>query len=195
MNLRLYHSSINPDIQVLKPVSNLHNTNDNVVYLTVNAPYALFYIWDSKHNKKSGKHITAWIKNGITYYEEQFPNQIRTFYDGVKGYLYSVDYKDNFVPVANRESMYSCESEIPIENIEVIENVYKALMEFEAKGELKVIRFEDVPNERIEDLYNHMTERLLKNKVTEKPDTEEAIFYQEYFKSVRDSAVKQNKNR
>ncbi len=195
MNIKLYHGSINSDIQILKPISQLHNTNSKVVYLTDNVPYALFYIWDSKHNKKSEKHVTAWIKNGITYYEEQFPNQMKTFYDGVKGYLYSVDCKDNCVPVADRGSMYSCESEISVDNVEVIENIYEALMEFEAKGELKVICFEDVPKERIEDLYNHMTERLVKNKVTENPDTEEAIFYQEYFKSVWDSAVKLNKNR
>ncbi len=195
MNIRLYHGSITSNIRVLKPVSKLHNMNNNVIYFTDNVPYALFYIWDAKHNKKSGKHVTAWIKNGITYYEEQFPEQMKTFYNGVKGYLYSVNGKDKCIPVADRESMYLCESEISVDNVEVIENIYETLMKYESKGELKVIRFEDVPKERIEDLYNHMTERLVKNKITENLDTEEAIFYQEYFKSVWDSAVKQSKNR
>ncbi len=189
MSKILYHGSIISNIQNLQPISKLHNDNNNVVYLTDNVPYALFYIWDGKHNKKNGKHVTAWIKNGIAYYEEQFPNQMKSFYDGVKGYLYSVDNKDNFLPVTNRESMYSCGYAIPVDDVVVIENVYITLMEYAAKGELIIIRYEDVPRERIEDLYNHMAEMLIKNKVIENPNSEEAIFYQEYFKEVWDNAV------
>ncbi len=84
----LYHGSIISGIKYIKPNSRLHGSDKEVVYLTDNIPYALFYIWDKEHNHYSGKHVTAWIKDGTAYYEEQFPNQLKTFYKGVSGYLY-----------------------------------------------------------------------------------------------------------
>lgn len=81
MNI-LYHGSAVPDIQIIKVTSKLHGTDDTkVLYLTDNLPYSLFYIWDATHNIKTGKHITAWIKDGIVYYEEQFKGQLEAFYN------------------------------------------------------------------------------------------------------------------
>ncbi len=85
-----YHGSISSNITELKALSLLHDENKKVLYLTDNIPYALFYIWDGKHNNYDRKFVTGWIKNGITYYEELFPMQLEIFYKGVSGYLYCV---------------------------------------------------------------------------------------------------------
>lgn len=55
-----YHGSISADITKLKASSLLYNTNKKVVYLTDNIPYALFYIWDGKHNNYDRKFVTGW---------------------------------------------------------------------------------------------------------------------------------------
>ena len=85
-----YHGSCTPGIMLLEARSRLHNTEEKVVYLTDNIPYALFYLWDEEHNGWSVKHVTGWTKNDIAHYEEQFPDQLKTFYQGVSGYLYCI---------------------------------------------------------------------------------------------------------
>ena len=91
MSKRYYHGSAAADIQALEPRSLLHGTADRVVYLTDHVTYALLYIWDEQHNGRAGKYVTGWIKDGVACYEEQFPNQLQTFYQGVQGYLYTVE--------------------------------------------------------------------------------------------------------
>ena len=66
----LYHGSDYSRITELEARSKLHNTDKKVVYLTDNIPYALYYIWDEKHNGYSRKHVTGWIKNGIDKFEK-----------------------------------------------------------------------------------------------------------------------------
>lgn len=46
----LYHGSITPNITILEARSKLHESNENVVYLTGNIPYALMYIWSDEKN-------------------------------------------------------------------------------------------------------------------------------------------------
>ncbi len=190
----LFHGSIVPNIKTLNPISKLHDSNDHIVYLTANAPYALFYIWDGRHNKKEGKHITAWVKNGIAHYEEQFPDQMKKFYDGVKGYLYSVCYDESMNSVTNREMMYSCKSEVEVESVRFVENVYTELLKYEAEGKLKVVRFEDVPQDRIIELYEYMAKRIVDNHVLACPDGDEAVFYKTYFGEVWRMVEKYNAN-
>lgn len=74
MKRYLYHGSIVPNITELITNAKSHDGKSNVLYLTDSLPYSLFYIWDSKHNLKKGKHVTCWIKNVIVYYKKQFEN-------------------------------------------------------------------------------------------------------------------------
>ncbi len=54
-----YHGSISSNITELKALSLLHDENKKVLYLTDNIPYALFYIWDGKHNNYDRKFVTG----------------------------------------------------------------------------------------------------------------------------------------
>ncbi len=178
----LYHGSITKGIHEIWANSILHGTTDTrVVYLTDNRAYALFYIWDSNHNLKRVKHVTAWIKDGIVFYEEQFPEQLKIFYDNVQGYVYSVNRNNSFRPVDNRESMWYSPSQATVHNTEQISNVYNELCKYESEGQLKVIRFKDVAKQRIEDLYNHIADNIIKEGLLELPDDCDALFYQKYF--------------
>ncbi len=194
-NKYLYHGSIHSGIETLKPISKLHNSDERVVYLSGSAPYSLFYIWDAKHNKRTGQYVTAWIKDGMTFYEEQFPDQMRLFYDGVKGYLYSIRREECMESVANHEMMYACKSEVLIESVEVIENVYDVLLKYEAEGKLKVIRFAEADKDRIADLYDYIAKRLVEQKIIDQPECEEAVFYKTYFGTVWEMAEEYRNNK
>lgn len=94
----LYHGSYVGKIKKLKANSKQHNgKEEKVVYLTSNYAYSLFYIWDPIKNHRTNKYVTVYIKDGIVYYEEQFPNQFYQFYNNVKGYVYYCEMHDEFL--------------------------------------------------------------------------------------------------
>ncbi|MBQ3598771.1 MAG: hypothetical protein II987_05855 [Clostridia bacterium] len=185
----LYHGTAIPNIKILNAVSSFHGGGEQkIVYLTDNRAYALLYIWDSVKNLKTGKHVTAWIKDGIVYYEEQFPEQLKTFYDGVSGYLYRVEKNSSFCPVQNREAMWYSTENATVEGAEYIENVYDELLKYQKAGKLKIIHFEEVEKSRIDALYSRMADSVSERRLTETPNDPDALFYQKYFPRVWETA-------
>ena len=147
-----YHGSNILGITQLEARSILHNTEEKVVYLTDCLPYALFYIWDAEHNGYSGKHVTGWVKNGVAYYEEQFPEQLKTFYQGVTGSLYSIHDHSDIKPVEGRDNLYYCPVGISVSKAEQIPDIYEELLKYEAEGLLTVLRYNDQSIERQKEL-------------------------------------------
>ena len=182
---KLYHASSVPGIDTLKTVSLLHGSDgERVVYLTESLPYSLFYIWDAAHNKKPGKHVTCWLKDGIVHYEEQFPGQLRAFYEGVKGYVYSAESRESFEKMPNRESMWFSRSDVPVSETVVIEDVYAEIMKYVQLGQVKVIPFDEVPQEKLRLLYDHMAQDIIDKGWLQQSDCPEAVFYQTFFPAV-----------
>ena len=187
----LFHGSVIADIHTIKAESTLHGTeNTKVVYLTDNLPYSLFYIWDSSQNIKRSKHVTAWIKDGMVYYEEQFEGQLEAFYKGVSGYVYCVEGNEHFKPVDNRESMWFSEIDSTVFKTIYISDVYYEIMKCANEGKVKIINFADVPKERTTELYNIITQRIIKSDLLKNTDSADAKFYQTFFRKAWDDAVK-----
>ncbi len=181
----LFHGSFASDIETLHATSKLHGSEDmNVVYLTANPAYALFYIWDAVHNKRTGKYVTCFIKNGKVYYEEQFPDQLKAFYQGVSGYLYCIEHTEDFAKVEGWENMWYSPKDAKIAEARYIPDVYEELMKYEREGKLEVVSYEKVSPERIRDLYEYMAQKLVNNGTVKQSDCEEAVFYQTYFEPV-----------
>lgn len=94
------------EIKILESRSKLHGFDQLVVYLSESFPYALTFIWNSKKIGTKQKWVTCGLKNGIVCCEEQFPNQLQTFYEGVAGYLYVASKENTVHPIDNQEAMY-----------------------------------------------------------------------------------------
>ena len=177
----LFHGSVIPNIHTIKAESTIHGTdNTKVVYLTDNLPYSLFYIWDSDHNIKRSKHVTAWIKDGTVYYEEQFKGQLETFYKGVSGYVYCVESNENFKPVENRESMWFSGMDTTVFKTFIISDVYSEIMKYANEGKVRIIKFDEVSKERITELYEIITQRIIKSGLLNCTDSADAKFYQKF---------------
>lgn len=151
------------------------------MYLTDNIPYSLFYIWDKTHNHFDGKHVTAWIKDGTAYYEEQFPDQLKAFYSGVSGYLYIVRFSLGISAVECREHLYYSTESVDTEREEFIPNVYSELIKYEMTGELKVRRFNEQSEKRKNELIDMISQVIVKNDYIKNPNTPNAEFYRKYF--------------
>ena len=159
-----YHGSCTPGIIELEARSKLHNTAEKVVYLTDNMPYALFYMWDEEHNGCSAKHVTGWIKNDTAYYEEQFPDQLKTFYRGVSGYLYCIPDSTDIKVVEHRTNMFYCSMNAKVTESLYIPDVYEELLKFEADGKLVVLRYNEQSAERQNELVDFIAKGIIHEK-------------------------------
>lgn len=180
MSKLYYHGSSVADIQLLEPRSLLHGTADKVVYLTDHIPYALLYIWDGKHNDRTGKYVTGWIEGGVAYYEEQFSDQLRTFYQGVKGYLYTVEEGKPIQPLADRESLYYAKEPVPVSGSEEIPDVYAELLKYEATGSFKVLRYLEQTAGRQDELTDMIAEAIRRSDFFRDNEAERR-FMKKYF--------------
>ncbi len=182
---RFYHGSSIPGIQTLEPRSRRHSAtlyksdSEGLVYLTTNIPYALVYIWDSEKTGSSAKWVTCGIRDGVTFYEEQFPNQLRAFYQGVSGYLYVVEDTEP-TPVTDRECMYVSQKPLHVSQMIPIRDIYDELLRHEREGSIQIRRFTEQPQKMQEKLTNRIV-MYIQQKQLLHADSEEAYFIQKYF--------------
>ena len=116
--MTLYHGSACGDITALEPRSRLHGTDTQVVYLTDSPAYALFYLWNAQRTGTHAKHVTGGIRDGVAFYEEQFPGQLEAFYKGVSGWLYELSDAPTIRPVPDRPRLfYAAEAASPADHL------------------------------------------------------------------------------
>lgn len=184
----MYHGSNIAGITFLEPRSPLHGTDKKVVYLTGSIPYALVYIWDPKHTGYDRKHVTAWLKNGIANYEEQFPDQLELFYRNVSGYLYCIQNSKDCQSVGNRESMFYSEGKVPIDHVVFIADVYEELLKHERSGLFRILRYREQTEKRQGELVDMIAKAIIDNHFY-RNDTAQAEFLKKYHVKAWEKAV------
>lgn len=188
----LYHGSAVSALSELQPLSQLHNSNQKVVYLSSNIPYALLYIWDAAKTKCSKKWVTGWLKGGTAYYEEQFPGQLKAFYAGARGYIYSVLQSENMESVQQREDMFYSGTPVSVYRAKEIPDVYQELMRYEREGLFRVYRFEEAPPEKQAELVDRIAS-YIKMSCLHKQDNEQTRFMKRYFVHAWKKATEKSK--
>ncbi len=183
-----YHGSICAGIEQLDACSRLHNTEEKVVYLTDSIPYALFYIWDEQRNEYSGKYVTGWMRDGMAWYEEQFPEQLKTFYKGVSGYLYCIADDAGMKAVEDRENMFYSTDNVKVSKVIQITDVYKELLKYEAEGKLKVLRYNEQSAERKNELIDFMAEGFKRSGFYE-GNAQKIAFMKKHFSEAWEKAL------
>lgn len=190
----LYYGSFIKGIDILKVNSNQHNGGkDKVVYLTTNYVYSLFYIWDSVKNKRGNKYITASFKDGIVYYEEQFPNQFYDFYKGVSGYVYYSEMKDisdDFF-TGSEESFYISKKDVEVVKFDYIADVYDKIIDYSKKGLVKIQYYNECTKEKKQELLDKTLYTILKNDLLNEK-SENAYFFELHFKEPWEKAKQYN---
>ena len=83
----LYHGSVLAGLQVIQANARSHTTGKQVAYFTEDRCYALVCCRSSSEN-----FVTMSLaKDGKQHYFERFPDQLKTLYNGKRGYLYLLD--------------------------------------------------------------------------------------------------------
>lgn len=176
----LYHGSVVPALTELLPFSTLHQSNQKVVYLSPSIAYAILYIWDCEKTQYPAKWVTGWLKDGIAYYEEQFPNQLKSFYEGVHGYVYSALRSGDMESVREREEMYYSKNPVKVYGITEIPDVYQALLAHERAGRFRVLRYEEAPLEKQAELTERIASYITENNLLYGNDAQ-SRFLKRYF--------------
>lgn len=186
----LYHGSITPGITELEARSRLHNTDKQVVYLTNSVPYALFYVWNSTRNGYSSKYVTGGFRDGLAFYEEQFPDQLKTFYQGVSGYLYRLPFSADVQAVAHRDGLFYHLGNTAVTGVEFIPDVYETLLHYEAAGQLKVLRYNEQTDARKAELTDLIATAILRSNFYQ-DNEEQQQFMKKHFASAWRKAYEQ----
>lgn len=175
----LYHGTISPNLTVLEPRSLLHGSGQRVAYLTREIPYAALYIWDTQKNGGK-KHITAWVKDGVTHYEEQFPQQLQTFYEGVRGWICCLREDPAVEVLEGRQGICYSTHPMPVERILPVDDVWQLLLQQEAQGKFCLHRFQDATPQRQQELTQRIADWILQQDLLHRQG-EETDFYKAYF--------------
>lgn len=185
---KYYHGSINPNLINLDIISKCNeNPSVKCAYITDNFAYSLFYIRDMDINI-----VTAWVnKEGIACYEEQFENQLEIMYKNKSGYIYVCENEKDFIKSTTNGIYYST-SPIYFNNRIYVENAFESIKNEIENNKIRITKFQDVPKERIELLYQKIAEKILKNNFYE-GNKKLKSFYKKHYYVAWDLAEKQNK--
>lgn len=183
----LHHGTFASGLHTLKPLSQLHNSDQNVVYLSSSIPYVLLYIWDCSKTQYSRKWVTGWQSGGITYYEEQFPGQLEAFYKGVHGYVYDIRPCDGIQPVPQREDMFYSVQPLSVYRINEIADVYQELLRYEEQGIFKLLRFEEASAEKQAELTDRIATYIDQNNLLNQ-NNETSRFMKRYYRQAWNKA-------
>lgn len=172
----LYHGSPVAGITYLGTLSRMHDeTASSAVYLTPNRAYAFFYIRDLEIN-----YVTCGVTSeGYIRYNENFPGQLRTLYDGKSGFLYKCGSNDSFEKTSTSDVWVS-KKPVCVRDCEEVRDTYAEILKCEADGLVKVVRYETLSDERKFEIYEMILHSIYKNNYTAST-SKKAMFYKDNF--------------
>ncbi|MBQ2901790.1 MAG: hypothetical protein IJE49_08075 [Agathobacter sp.] len=133
----LYHGSVIKDLKVIKANAYSHTLKKNVAYFTEDRGYAL-----SCCRKPEENFVTMGLREGKQHYYERFPNQLKVLYQGKKGYLYKIFESQNLVNTILHT--WECDTDITIDECDIVEDIYEEILIEEAEGNLVIHRYEEI---------------------------------------------------
>jgi len=171
-----YHGTILEGLTEIKANAKSHATGEKVAYFTTDRCYALICCRSQAEN-----FVTMGIReDGKQHYFERFPDQLETIYSGKQGYIYSP--KAEVELTNTKDHTWECETDVPVGKCEYVEDVYKAILEEEKKGNVVIHRYPELPPEEQKAHANAIRDAVLSGIVNPCMGP----FYKKYFASLWD---------
>ena len=171
----LYHGSSIPGVTVIKANSKSHTTGKPVAYFIEDRCYALVCCRSRAEN-----FVTMGVgADGKQHYMERFPNQLEIIYAGKQGYLYCPASMDG-LKRGKKGHSWESEQDVSVSQCEVIPDVYRAILQEEAQGNVVIHRYSEIdPAEQ------KMHANYIRDHLTDEGE-EMARFYYSHFSSLWD---------
>lgn len=140
-----YHGTVVGNIDILRPFASPHsNLNYPCVYLSANKALAAIYIWNHPY-----KWMTFEIQeDGLPVYNESFQNGLYEFYHGVKGYIYTCESDFEVDEKTTIKCAVISKSAVPIQGVDLVEDAYERILQYEQQGLLKINHFTERSDEQ-----------------------------------------------
>ena len=157
-----YHGTCIGNIKELIPFSKSHNTiKKSVIYLTPNATFALFYIWN-----RSYKWVSFVVDdNDIVVFTEHYKNHLKEFYENISGYIYTCDGNHPFIYKTHIKSVYNSEIPVPIIGCQEIPDVYYEIREREKTGKVRIKTYELLTNNEKDEIFSNTVRAIHMEKL------------------------------
>ncbi len=141
-----YHGTVMGNIHFLKPfASPSSNLKYPCIYLSTNKALSSIYIWNKPY-----KWITFEIReDGAPVYNESFKNGLFEFYSGVKGYIYTCESDFEIDEKTTIKYAVVSKKPVPIKEVDIVDNAYDRILQYEKQGWLIINHFEDLSDERM----------------------------------------------
>lgn len=148
-----FHASPTKGITILEPRVSNHGVP--LIYFSTKRENVLVYLSNAveKYCRETGFGYsgkwTKWgpygfNKDGTQRIEEYYPNALIDTYQGVSGYIYSVEaITDSGFPLQIPDAAASSEP-TPIKNAEFIPDAYEAILTAEKEGLISILRYKDM---------------------------------------------------
>lgn len=162
-----YHASQTANIKVLEPRVSNHGTP--LVYMSTKRENVLVYLSNAieKYCKETGFcHQGRWQKwgpygfesDGTFRLEEYYPNALVETYKGVSGYIYFAEKMNDPQENIQISNAVTSSEPVAIDGCEFVPDVYEAIMEAAEKGQIKILRYEDLSDKKLDWIKKTMKE-------------------------------------
>lgn len=177
----LFHGSKTGSIEILEPRKADHERP--YIYLTTIDVVAAFYLCNAV--QKPYYWFPYGFENGnmdIPIYNELYPNALREVSEGVHGYIYKADVKENqVIPFKNIPCARLGTEPIPVSDCIEVPDAYALFKEYEKQGKLKIGRYEDKTKDELQWYYKSILEYLKEKEMYKTPQCSYALFIKKKF--------------
>ena len=139
--MKYYHCSPIGGLKILKPQKPDYFDKPALVYMTTLLPMALLY------SAKNFEYTYGYTKDKKIYYEEYYPNSLEEIYKGKMAYLYECEADE--VSETKIPNEVISKKEVKVVREIFIPDAYEAILEQEKAGTIKIIRYEELSEERL----------------------------------------------
>ena len=184
-----YHGSSTLGLTELKPFASPYsNLNERLVYLTTSEQLALHYIWDYK--RVGVKWPMLQIRDdGVLVFQEMFSGALEFLYKGLCGCIYHCIGDYNINPDSGVLTCATSKEIVPIDDYEIIEDVFEKICDYGDKGKFIYERFEERPESAHNRIREIIIGQIKRVDLFNNPDHAYYSFFQDKFSSIWNEAM------
>ena len=152
----LYHGSVVGGLDIILANAKSHTDGSRVACFSEDRVYALACC-----RRREENFVTLGLRDGIQYYFERFPDQLRVMYEGKEGFIYR--------PVSagtlehTRDHTWESHADVPVVLHEHIADVYGEILREEKSGNVIIHRYEEIDPAEQKDHANRMRDYIQNN--------------------------------
>ena len=172
-----YHASNIEGLKEILPLSESKNKEekDKVAYFTTLRLCALSFLRDKEIN-----HVIIGVgDDNVPECREFFRDQLRTMYQGRKGYLYTCE-NNGSITVAQAAHIWSSKKPVDVVKTEYIDDVYYHIMIEMAAGNVRFISYESLSEKTKQEYTINMKDFILERNLLT-ANSAQSRFWAEYY--------------